>query len=83
MVAVDFFVMLLHREQIMGMNTTEDVINYIKNNDGVVKKSQFMEDFEPIGDRLIAKLYECGEIEMSTSGSTTILFLSESNGNTV
>jgi len=53
----------------------QKAINYIKNNNGVVKKDRFINDFEPIGKELLTRLINEGEVLTSTSNETTIIFL--------
>ena len=59
------------------MHSKQHAIEYIKNNNGVVKKDRFIECFEPIGDKLLMQLITDGDVLTSTSGKTTIIFLSD------
>ena len=58
------------------MSTEEQAVEYIKNNNGRVYKKDFIEDFDPIGEKLLRQIIESGKVLTSTSGKTTIIFLS-------
>ena len=61
----------------MQMHNKQQAIEYIKNNNGVVKKERFLEDFEPIGEKLLSQLINEGDALTDTSGKTTIIFLAD------
>ena len=60
----------------LKMSTEEQAVEYIKNNNGRVYKKDFIEDFDPIGEKLLRQIIESGKVLTSTSGKTTIIFLS-------
>lgn len=59
------------------MHSKQHAIEYIKNNNGVVKKERFINDFDPIGEKLLAELISAGAVLTSTSHKTTIIFFPE------
>jgi len=62
-----------------GLSKEESkLIDYLKNNNGVIDEIYIVEDFDPIGESIISSLYQKGIVERSTSGDKTIVFLAES-----
>ncbi|MFZ2452615.1 MAG: hypothetical protein WAW36_19070 [Methylovulum miyakonense] len=61
------------------MHTQQQAIDYIKNNNGVVRKKQFISDFDPIGEKLLAELVADGIVETNTTrdGKLTIIFFAD------
>lgn len=59
------------------MHSKQHALDYIKNNNGVVKKKCFLEDFEPIGEKLLSELIADGRVETSTCKDVTIIFFSD------
>jgi len=61
------------------MSDIEKAIKYLKNNNGVIRKNLFIEDFSPIGQSLINELISSGIAHTLTSGQVTIIALSDDN----
>lgn len=68
---------------VIRMHSKQHAIEYIKNAGGVVKKERFIEDFDPIGGKLLAELIADGEVLTSTSVETTIVFIEEDDNSAV
>jgi len=64
------------------MTEEKKAIKYLENNNGVAGIEKFLEDFDPIGEKLIDRLIKKGEIETATSlrNSTTIVLLLDREG---
>jgi len=59
----------------MENKETKKAIKYLQYNNNIAYKSNFIDDFKPIGNELIIKMLEERIIESSKSGKVEIIYL--------